>query len=116
MQSVLGGPIISRVFIAAATAAALALSGSALFQAPAPGRSLAPIGGAAELVSLVQGNASILWTSSVGPVISYEIAGWPTSDGDVELGGALMIERVSSDVGVIEFGERPMSLRFDFQG
>jgi hypothetical protein len=32
------------------------------------------------------------------------------------LGGALMIERVSSDVGVIEFGERPMSLRFDFQG
>jgi len=42
--------------------------------------------------------------------------GWPSNDGSVELGGALVIEKVEADAGVITFVERPMTLEFDLAG
>lgn len=105
----------SLVLIVAAVA--LALSVSALFQAPRQGADLAPVGRSSELIQILQGNRNILWTSLSGNVTSYVVQGWPSTSGDNELGGALVMERpANGDAGVIDFGEKPMTLRFEIEG
>lgn len=90
---------------------------TATFSASEPGSGLEPVGGAAELVSLLQGQEHIVWTALTGSVTSYTVVGWPVSDGDVELGGAMVMERpADGSTGVIDFGERPMTLSFELNG
>jgi len=105
----------SLVLIVAAVA--LALSAGALFRAPTPGSDLAPTGGAEKVIRILQGSQSILWTSLSGNVTSHVVQGWPSTSGANELGGALMMERpANGDAGVIDFGEKPMTLRFEIEG
>ena len=106
----------TSLFIAG-LAIALALGTSALFQASHPGADLAPVGGSQNLVQILQGNQNILWTSLSGSVTSYVVQGWPSKMGDTELGGALMMERpANGEAGVIDFGEKPMTLEFQIDG
>jgi hypothetical protein len=101
----------------AGLAVALAISMSATFQASRPGADLAPTNGAASLIQILQGNQNVLWTSLSGNVTSYVVQGWPSQAGDNELGGALMMERpADGSVGVIDFGEKPMTLEFQLEG
>lgn len=94
--------------------AAASFGGTALFQAPERGAGLAPIDGASEMVEILQGSESILWTSLSGPVTIVRVEGWATTSGENELGGALVIERPADGrAGVIEFGEKPRSLSFE---
>jgi hypothetical protein len=103
--------------VLAVVATALALSAGALFRAPSPGSDLAPSGGSENLVQILQGNQNVLWTSLSGNVNSYVVQGWPSTSGDNELGGALMMERpANGQAGVIDFGEKPMTLRFAVDG
>ena len=45
---------------------------------------------------------------------SLVVKGWPVEIGDTELGGGLVIGRPEDgSVGVIDFGEKPMSVRFE---
>ena len=108
----------STLLAIVAVAAALAVTATAVFQAPLPGADLRPTGAAADLIQLVQGSKSILWTSLSGTVVSYTVEGWPSRSGSNELGGAMSMERIDggSGAGVIDFGEKPMSLSFDFEG
>ncbi|MEX1125323.1 MAG: hypothetical protein WEE53_06620 [Acidimicrobiia bacterium] len=101
----------------AVVATALALSTTALFQASRPGGDLAPSGGSENLIQILQGNQNVLWTSLSGSVTSYVAQGWPSTPGGNELGGALVMERPeNSEAGVIDFGEKPMTLRFEIDG
>jgi hypothetical protein len=111
-------PVIRATSLALAVlAAALALSASALFRAPSRGADLVPTGGSETLVQILQGNQSILWTSLSGIVTSYVVQGWPSTSGGTELGGALVMERpTNGEAGVIDFGEKPMTLRFEIDG
>ena len=96
---------------------AAAFSATATFESPAPGLGLEPVGGAETLISLIQGQEHILWSALTGTVTSYRIAGWPSSNDDVELGGAVMIHRPAEGAaGVIDFGEQPKSLEFELSG
>lgn len=98
----------------AVVATTLALSAGALFRAPSPGADLAPTGGAEKVIRILQGNQNVLWTSLSGNVTSYVVQGWPSTSGANELGGALIMERpAEGEAGVIEFGEKPMTLRFE---
>ena len=45
------------------------------------------------MIDLIQGNESVLWTALSGTVTGYVVQGWPSSNGENELGGALMMER-----------------------
>lgn len=96
---------------------ALALGAGALFQAPRPEADLVPSGGSENLVQILQGSQHILWTSLSGGVTSFVVQGWPSTRGDNELGGALMMEHPANDeAGVIDFGEKPMKLEFEIDG
>ena len=96
---------------------AAALGGSAMFAADAPGSDLVPVGNADELIEIVQGNNNIMWSPLSGAVSSYTVQGWPSTDGDSELGGALVIEKpTDGSAGVIDFGEKPMTLTFNIDG
>ncbi len=108
----------STLLAIVAVAAALAVTATAAFSAPRPGADLRPIGSAADLVQLVQGNESVLWTSLSGTVTGYTVQGWPSRKGGNELGGALMMERLEpgADAGVVTLGEKPMSLSFEVDG
>lgn len=87
----------------------------AVFTAGGPGENLGPTDGADLLVSLVQSNEAVLWTSLAGNVSIVETRGWPSSDGTHELGGALVIERPADPtVGTVNIGEKPMSMEFAF--
>ena len=114
MQNVLGVP--TRIVMAALIVGAMALGSAVTFHAVGPGQALQPLGGAADVIRLVQGEQSILWSVVDGVVETYRVQGWPAGSGDVELGGAVMIERVSGDAGIIAFGERPMTLEFQMAG
>lgn len=116
MHDALISGLSARRLIVAALIAALGFSSTAVFLSPEPGGLLSPVGDAARLVQLMQGQSSILWTSPGGIVDTYQMLGWPSSDGSVELGGALVIDKVEADAGVITFAERPMSLEFDLAG
>lgn len=87
----------------------------AVFTAGGPGEDMRPADGADLLVSLVQSNDAVLWTSLAGNISIVETRGWPSSDGTHELGGALMIEKPANPTaGTVNIGEKPMSLRFNF--
>jgi hypothetical protein len=116
MESMLTTANAARRLLVAALVLAVASSATATFEAANPGELLAPTGDAAALVNLVQGQRSILWTSATGVVDTYRMVGWPVVTDDIEIGGALVMERVSADAGVIRFDERPMSLEFDLDG
>ncbi len=119
----LGGTInrdfLRRAGLALAGAAVVAASfaASALYRAPAPGFDLLPVAGADEVVEIAQSQSAILWTALTGSVTSYLVLGWPESDGEVELGGALVLERPDDGLaGVIDFGYKPMSVQFTLDG
>jgi hypothetical protein len=108
---------IAGLGMAAILTIAAAFSTTASFESSAPGLGLEPVGGAESLISLIQGQEHILWSALTGTVTSYQIVGWPSQSDDVELGGALMIERPEDgSTGVIDFGERPMTLEFELNG
>lgn len=116
MQNVMTSRITGLGMAAILTIAA-AFSATATFESSGPGLGLEPVGGAETLVSLIQGQEHILWSALTGTVTSYQVVGWPSQSGDVELGGALMIERPENGAtGVIDFGEKPMSLEFELNG
>jgi hypothetical protein len=111
-----GVPRIRNLAIPAAAIllAAASLGATALFQAERPGADLTPINGADQVVQILQGNRSILWTALSGSVGWYRIEGWPISIDGNDLGGALIIERpADGSAGVIDFGEKPKSVSFD---
>jgi hypothetical protein len=96
---------------------AAAFSASALYEAPSPGLDLEPVAGAEQVIDLVQGESAILWTALAGEVTSYLMLGWPETHGEVELGGALVLERPEDGgAGVIELGDKPMSIEFTLDG
>lgn len=97
--------------------AAATFAHTAVFTAAEPGADLAPTGQAEELVQILQGSQTVLWTSLSGNVTSYAVQGWPSRVGDSDLGGGLVIERPEDgSAGVIDFGEKPMSLSFELDG
>lgn len=103
--------------LAALVITAASLSGSAIFQAKQPGESLRPLGTADQVIQLLQGSHSIVWSSLGSTVSSVVVEGWPDSYGRTELGGAVMIEKtLGATSGSVDFGERPRSLRFDLAG
>ena len=103
--------------LAALLLVAASLSASAVFAADDPGSNLRPIGNADELVEILQDNGTILWNSLSGAVSSHTVQGWPSTDGESELGGALMIEKPdNAQAGVINFAEKPMTLSFEIGG
>ncbi|MGH8950489.1 MAG: hypothetical protein ACRDX9_03600 [Acidimicrobiia bacterium] len=109
-------PRVRKISLAAAALLLVAASfgATALFQADHPGADLAPVGTADEIVQILQGNRTVLWTSMTGSVSSYRVEGWASTIDGNELGGALVIERPSdSGAGVIDFGEKPRSLDFE---
>lgn len=103
--------------LAALVIAAGVISGSAVFEAAQPGNALEPVGSSGQMIDLLQGSRSIVWSSLGGTVSSYLVEGWPVNDAENELGGAVMMGN-TSDVtsGVIDFGERPRSLVFELGG
>ncbi|MBW3666018.1 MAG: hypothetical protein KY394_00340 [Actinobacteria bacterium] len=105
------------LWLAAMMLTAASYGGAALFRAPHPGGDLQPVDGAERVIQLLQGGQSVLWTTLEGTVSLYTVIGWPSSHDDAELGGALMM-RTPSDggAGVIDFGEKPMTLQFELGG
>ena len=104
--------VLAALLLAAAT-----LGVTAVFTADAPGSNLAPVGNSDELIQILQGDRTTLWTSLSGPVSSFTVQGWPSTDGASELGGALMISKPDDELaGVIDFGEKPMVLSFEIDG
>lgn len=98
----------------AAVLLAGAVSGAtALFHASAPGEPLSPVDSAAEMVQLLQGEESILWTTLSGPVLSYRVEGWPTTINGNELGGGVVIERPADATAGVIMTERPQSILFE---
>lgn len=99
--------------IAVFALAAAGFATTARYVARAPGENLQPAGNAEQVVSILQGRHHILWTSLTGSVASVAVRGWPVRDGEVELGGALAITRPDSgEAGIIDFGDKPMSVIF----
>ena len=94
---------------------AASFTGTALFEADRPGAELTPAGNAAEMVQILQGNRTVLWTSLSGSVASYRVQGWASTVDGNELGGAVIVERPDdAGAGLIDFGERPRSVSFEF--
>jgi hypothetical protein len=95
---------------------AASVGGSALYRADSPGTDLRPVDGAESVVQVLQGNRTVLWTALSGSVSMYRVEGWPTTIGEHDLGGAVMMERLADGTaGVIEFGEKPQSVRFEIE-
>lgn len=113
------GVIILRNLLVAAAAAgaALALAVTATFAAPEPGSDLEPVDGAGQLVAILQGNQTLVWTSLAGPVTWYRIEGWPVESGGNRLGGALVLERPDDGgAGSIPLAEKPRAVTFELGG
>lgn len=86
----------------------------AVFAAGGPGENLYPSGNADQLIDLTQVGRSVLWTSVAGNVSTVKTLGWPSSDGENELGGALTIEKPNNPTaGTINIGEKPMQIELD---
>jgi hypothetical protein len=104
-------------FAAALVLTAASLGATSFFAADEPGSDLRPVGGAEEMIQILQGNRNVLWTALSGSVGMYRAEGWPVSIDGNDLGGALVIERpADGSAGVIEFGEKPKSIVFDLEG
>ncbi|MFQ5522898.1 MAG: hypothetical protein ACE5F5_04900 [Acidimicrobiia bacterium] len=115
----LQGDVSRRAGLALAAMAVVAasLATSALYTAPAPGSDLQPVAGAEQVVEVLQGQSAVLWTALTGNVTSYLVLGWPETRGEVELGGALVLEQpTDGQAGVIDFGDKPMSIEFTLDG
>lgn len=113
MQGVTAIRLVGLTLAALLTVGAT-LSATATFEAPAPGADLEAVGDAGSLISLVQGQEHLLWTALTGTVTSYTALGWPSSDGEVELGGAMVVVRpADGSAGIIDHGEKPMMLEFE---
>jgi hypothetical protein len=92
------------------------IGSTALFGAASPGEDLEPIGGADSIVQVLQGNRTVLWTALSGSVSMFRVEGWPTTIGEHDLGGAVMMERpADATAGVIDFGEKPRSVSFEME-
>jgi hypothetical protein len=105
------------ISLAALALGAASLATTAVFEADRPGADLAPLGGADQLVEVLQGNQTLLWTSLRGPVAFYRVEGWGESIGGSDLGGALVIARThGASSGVIDLGEKPRSLELELAG
>ena len=103
--------------LAAAILIAAAGNSLASFHAISTGSDLKPLSGAEAVIDLIQCRETILWSSLTGTVTNIHTIGWPSSDGTHELGGALMLERPEDGtVGVVDFGEKPMSMTFEVNG
>jgi hypothetical protein len=103
--------------LAAAILIAAAGTSLASFQAASTGSDLKPLSGAEAVIDLIQGHETILWSSLTGTVTNISTVGWPSSDGTYELGGDLMLERPENGtVGIVDFGEKPMSMTFQVNG
>lgn len=118
MLAVPAGGLIRRVLIAAliATTIAAASAATAVFTAPAPGTPLTPTGDAAQLVGLAQGQRSFVFVAKSGDVETVTVQGWPSSDGEHDLGGAMLVQTVFHHTGSINFGEMPMTVEFALSG
>lgn len=105
----IAAPLVAGLLLMAASG-----SVTAQFAADRPGLDLKPVGTAEQLVSLVQGQNNILWVSTTGTVSDITVRGWPVDDGEVELGGGLIITQPDGgEAGVIEFDEKPMTVVFE---
>jgi len=103
--------------LAVAVLIAATTSTLASFAASSPGSDLAPVRGAEVVIDLIQGQETLLWSALTGTVTKVHTVGWPSSDGTHELGGAVSLERPESGpVGIIDFGEKPMSMTFEVDG
>jgi hypothetical protein len=86
----------------------------AVFAAGGPGENLSPMGDADLLIDLTQVGNSVLWTSVAGNVATVKAVGWPSSDGDDYLGGALTIQiPANPEAGTVNLGEKPRTIEFD---
>jgi hypothetical protein len=108
----LRNPILIAVALLALAVASMT---TARFVAEHPGADLNPIGDAGELISLIQGQEHLFWSSLSGPVTQVTVWGWPVSDGEVELGGGLSITRLDgeTDSGIIDTGGKPRAVSFE---
>ena len=96
---------------------AASFAATAVFSADGPGADLGPVDGAEEVVQILQGKRTVLWTALSGSVGMYRVEGWPVSANGSDLGGALVIERpTDGSAGVIDLGEKPRSIVFDIEG
>lgn len=112
-------PRVRNLTLAAAALllAAASFTGTALFQADRPGADLAPVGNAAEVVQILQGNGTVLWTTMSGVVTFYRVQGWASTVDGNDLGGGVVIERPEDGrAGVIDLGEKPKTLGFEVSG
>lgn len=108
---------LSALIAAALLTLAAGFATTARYVADSPGADLRPVDGAERVVQILQGQQHILWTSLTGSVTSITVRGWPVTSGDVELGGALSITQPDrGDAGVIDAGEKPMSVEFEVGG
>lgn len=114
MQNVANSRLIGLALAAMLTFGAAAGT-TVVFESASPGSNLDPVGDAGSVVKLIQDGHGLLWTTLGGVVTSYEVRGWPSVGDDSELGGAFMIDRPTGDdsTGIIDIGEKPMSLEFE---
>lgn len=110
--------LIRRILIAALVASTIAAASAtaAVFSASAPGMPLAPTGDAGRLVELVQGQRSFVFVAKTGHVETVTVQGWPNSDGEHDLGGAMLVQTVFHHTGSVNFGEIPMTVEFALSG
>jgi hypothetical protein len=89
----------------------------AVFAAGGPGENLSPTRDSDLLVDLTQVGETVLWTSLTGNVSTVKTLGWPSSQGENDLGGALFIEvPTNATAGTVNIGEKPMSIELDISG
>ncbi|HUF95961.1 MAG TPA: hypothetical protein VMO52_07750 [Acidimicrobiia bacterium] len=107
-------PILMAVALLALAAASMT---TARFVADHPGADLNPIADAGELISLIQGQEHLFWSSQSGPVTQITVWGWPVSDGEVELGGGISITRLDggTNSGIINTGDKPRAVSFEVE-
>lgn len=105
--------LIAVVLIAITTASA----GSVSWSSPAPGEPLQPAdASAADAIHLLQEGDTVVWTSQRGTVSVVTTLGWPSTAGDDELGGAMVVEAFYRTTGTLTVGEPPKSVSFQFEG
>lgn len=108
--------IIRLVGLGLAAAVLITAAGTSFanFQAVSKGSDLKPSNGAEAVIDLIQGHQTVLWSSLAGSVTTIRTVGWPSGDSTHELGGALTLERPDTGlVGIVDFGEKPMSMTFE---
>lgn len=105
-------PVAAALLLVAAS-----IGGTVLFRADAPGADLEPVDGAGQIVQVLQGNRTMLWTALSGSVSMYRVEGWPVTIDNNELGGGVVMERPADGMaGVIDFGDKPKTVTFEVSG